>query len=190
MAINRLNPDYPDAGTVQLIPSSVAVGSGSSTVNGNGTVSFSGASSVSLNDVFSATYKNYRILITINDNASNPSDLQFRLRVSSSDASGANYRNHNIFINSSGATGNYGSGTAGTFFYAGVQIAQTQSRGAIEVYSPFETQHTGLVGLGGGGDLTVVAGGRHTLDTSYTGFTIFADAGNIDGSVSVYGYRN
>ncbi len=39
MAINRLNPDYPDAGIVQLMPSSVAVGSGSSTVNGNGQVS-------------------------------------------------------------------------------------------------------------------------------------------------------
>ena len=65
MAINRLNPDYPDAGLVQLMPGSVAVGSGSSTVNGNGQVSFSGASSVSFNDVFSATYDNYKIIFIV-----------------------------------------------------------------------------------------------------------------------------
>jgi hypothetical protein len=153
------------------------------------TTSFSGVASQSINDVFSTLYRNYRILVTIDDNASNPSDLLFRLRVSGSDASGANYRNHNIFINSSGATGNYGSTTASSSWYAGVQIATTQSRGTIEVLSPFETKHTGIAALGGGGDLTIVAGGRHTLDTSYTGFTLFPDAGTIDGTVSVYGYN-
>ena len=153
------------------------------------TTSFSGVASQSINDVFSTTYRNYRILVTIDDNASTPSDLTFRLRVAGADASGANYRNHNIFINSSGVTGNYGSGTTSTFWYAGVQIASTQSRGTIEVLSPFETKHTGFVGIGGGGDLSIVAGGRHTLDTSYTGFTLIPDAGNIDGTVSVYGYN-
>ena len=49
MAINRLNPDYPDAGSVQMMPTSVVVGSGTATTSGNGAVSFSGASSVSLN---------------------------------------------------------------------------------------------------------------------------------------------
>ena len=172
-------------GLVLIKPSSVVGG----TDNGKGTVSFSAASTVSLNDVFSSTYTNYRILITINDNASNPSDLLLRLRVSNADATGGNYRNHNTYINSSGALGNYGSGTASTAWYCGVQIATTQGRGAIELYSPFLTQHTGLMGLGGGGDLATVSGGRHTLDTSYTGFTIYADAGTIDGLVSVYGYN-
>jgi len=61
-------------GLVLVKPSSVVGG----TDNGKGTVSFSAASSVSLNDVFSATYKNYKIIFTgtgAND------DLKLRLRV-------------------------------------------------------------------------------------------------------------
>jgi len=49
-------------GTRLIIPSSVAVGSGSGSVSTSGTVTFSGASSVSINDVFSATYDTYQIV--------------------------------------------------------------------------------------------------------------------------------
>ena len=45
-----------------VVPSSVAVGSGSGSVATQGTVTFSGASSVSINGCFSSTYDNYRIL--------------------------------------------------------------------------------------------------------------------------------
>jgi hypothetical protein len=153
------------------------------------TTSFTAQTAVSINDVFSSTYRNYKILVTIDDNASNPSDLLVRLRVSNTDASSGNYRNHGTYINYGGGLGNYGSGTSSTGWYVGTQIAQSQGRGTLEIMSPFETKHTGFIGHGGGGDLSVVTGGRHTLDTSYTGFTIYPDAGNIDGTVSVYGYN-
>ncbi len=46
-------------GLVLVKPSSVVNG----TDNGKGTVSFSAQSTVSLNDVFSSTYMNYKIII-------------------------------------------------------------------------------------------------------------------------------
>ncbi len=46
-------------GLVLVKPFSVVGG----TDNGKGTVSFSGATTVSLNDVFSSTYMNYKIII-------------------------------------------------------------------------------------------------------------------------------
>jgi hypothetical protein len=64
VAVSRFNPDYPDAGLVQIVPSSVTVASGSGSANGNGAVEFSGCSSISLNGIFSSSYDNYRILIS------------------------------------------------------------------------------------------------------------------------------
>ena len=46
-----------------IIPSTIANTSGTASIGTNGTVSFSGATTVSLNDVFSSTYMNYKIII-------------------------------------------------------------------------------------------------------------------------------
>jgi len=53
-------------GLVLVKPSSVVNG----TDNGKGTVSFSAVGSVSLNNVFSSTYDNYRIMITLGKSSS------------------------------------------------------------------------------------------------------------------------
>ena len=47
----------------QVVPTSVTVGSGSASTSANGTVTFTGATTVLLNGVFSATYENYLIMI-------------------------------------------------------------------------------------------------------------------------------
>jgi hypothetical protein len=52
-------------GLTQIIPTSVSVGSGSGTVSAGGAVTFSGATSISLNGAFTSTYQNYRLLIYI-----------------------------------------------------------------------------------------------------------------------------
>jgi DNA-directed RNA polymerase specialized sigma54-like protein len=39
------------------------------------------------------------------------------------------------------------------------------------------------------GDVWIGQGGTHTLDTAYTGFTIFPASGTLSGTVSVYGYN-
>ena len=45
----------PLGGLIAIVPTSVAVGSGTGSSSGNGLVTFAGVSSVSLNGVFSAT---------------------------------------------------------------------------------------------------------------------------------------
>jgi len=51
-------------GMKMIVPSSVAVGSGSGSIATQGTVSFSSASSISLNSCFSSTYDSYKIMFT------------------------------------------------------------------------------------------------------------------------------
>jgi hypothetical protein len=47
-----------------IVPTSVAVGSGSGSVSTQGAVTFSGASSVSVNECFNSTYTAYKIILT------------------------------------------------------------------------------------------------------------------------------
>jgi hypothetical protein len=54
------------------------------------TTSFTGVSSQSINSVFSATYTNYQILLTLSA-VSNDTNVSLRLRTGGADASGSNY---------------------------------------------------------------------------------------------------
>jgi hypothetical protein len=185
VAINRLNPDYPDAGIVQLLPSSVAVGSGSGSVGGNGQVSFSGASSVSLNDVFSATYDNYQLVFKNTSTTAN--NVRCRLRVGGSDNSTASSYTTQIIRGASSTASALNLVEAQWDFYSGNTSKSTM---IIHLSDPFLTAETSFAGVGGRSDRAQGLTGFHNQTVSYTGFTILCDAGTITGTVSVYGYRN
>jgi hypothetical protein len=162
-------------GLVLIKPSSVVNG----TDNGKGTVSFSAVSSVSLNDVFSATYNNYLV--------------NMRMRVSGSDNSSTNYTRSSIFQNNTTISGQLISSE--TSFRGIAQMRSGQENfSQFTVINPFASQHTTLIQDStdqvGTANLTQTRR-MHTMTvtTSYTGFTVIAASGNITGSVSVYGYN-
>lgn len=196
MAINRLNPDYPDAGLVQLLPGSVAVGSGSATTGGNGQVSFSGSSNVSVNDVFSSTYLNY--VVYMNFESSNNTDIILRLRVSGSDDSNTNYHTHFQGLSTASSAYNASSSSGATSFYLTSSDNTTSVKSVeLKVMNPFATERTMFLGnqiysalnkanpYKGGFCL-----GAFNNSTSFTGFTIIPNAGTLTGTVSIYGIRN
>ena len=197
MAINRLNPDYPDAGLVQLVPSSVAVGSGSSTVNGNGQVSFSGVSSVSLNGIFSSTYDNYKIVLSLSA-MSAQTRVQARLRASGTDTSGTDYHTYGIGIDNSMTTKttNLNSTTSWGFAEGNASDGNIVVS-YIELANPFLAvktkgieQYAGITSSGSAFAISMNCQLFHQLTTSYDGLTIFPASGTITGAISVYGYRN
>ena len=139
MAINRLNPDYPDAGLVQLVPTSIAVGSGSGSVNGNGQVSFSGSSSVSINDVFSSVYQNYKILLEYSTGTAG-TGVDLKLRVNGADAStNYNYQALTVDGTSVGASRTTG---ATTGFQISITGTAAQNFAEITLINPFLTATT------------------------------------------------
>jgi len=194
VAINRLNPDYPDAGLVQLVPSSIAVGSGSGSINGNGSVSFSGASSVSVNDCFSSTYNNYKILIDV-DATDADAGLSARMRVSGADNSSSNYRWSSGYVpmtTTSTIAGQNGSGLGTSFRWFAVS-SSGRSISSIDLFNPFtaeETQYVGNYQQIASNQYAQFVAGNTSVTTSYTGFTIFPTAGTITGNITIYGYRN
>ena len=85
-------------GLVTMTPTSIAVaGAGSSaSINSDGGVDFTSATSLSLNGVFTSGYDNYLLVIFHEwSGASGGVDITCRLRAAGSDASGSNYTYQN-----------------------------------------------------------------------------------------------
>jgi hypothetical protein len=179
------------AGLKLLVPTSVAVGSGSGSVGTNGTVTFTGASSVSLNGVFSTTYENYMIQLFYK-NTVGQSYTALRYRVAGADDTNSVYDSRTTYMASGsiGVTdqpnltsqrisygdnnGNYHTINISRPFTADktyIKVASTNSNGANETYAE---DYFGVF----------------QNATSFTGFTIFPAANNLTGTISVYGFKN
>ena len=85
-----------ELGLSLITPTSITAtgGSATSSISSTGTVSFTSASAISLNGVFSATYENYRVIFK-GSLTTGSQDLKLRLRSSGSDNSTSNYFYYN-----------------------------------------------------------------------------------------------
>jgi hypothetical protein len=156
------------------------------------TTSFSAVASQSINNVFSATYDNY--FISLNYLTSVLANQTWRLRVSGTDATGANYQSSLVGINAAG-TGRNSTINAGTSWQLNSSpiTAQKTTSSSINIFNPFAADWTTVNLMNVGVDSAPVSfartgGENHNLATSYDGFTIITDSGTMTGSVSVYGY--
>jgi hypothetical protein len=165
------------------------------------TTSFSGVVTQSINDVFSATYDRYRILVEGTNASTSAVSILMRMRVSAADNSSSNYRWTTVYQrDNSGAPTVAGEGSNGTttsFSLAGLSsTAGYPSPLSVELVNPFAAKHTsmsyqnyyydqtGPLGIG------YVGSGAMTVTTSYTGFTLISSPStNMTGTVSVYGYN-
>jgi hypothetical protein len=184
------------AGLRMVVPTSVAVGSGSGSVDANGAITFSGASSVSINGCFSSAYQNYRIVT----NLTTPSaalSVSWRLRVSGTDAAtNYGYASQYAYISINAGGQEVNGGNALTSFPRLVHGSTTGGgSSSADVYRPFEAVETIATGVGMDYDTNTGAvlfqkGWRHTTASSYDGFTLIPSTSTITGTVRVYGYKN
>jgi len=194
MTRSRQTADWGSrAGLAKIVPSSVAVGSGTGSASTTGLVTFSGCSSVSLNDVFSATYDNYQIVVECDGSASD--QIRMRLRVSGSDlTSGYNAEmkfaafgsNSNTFNDNANATDRWILGLT-------PNGADGRFSSSVNICNPFASKAKTINGLstgtkGGAYRGFAIFGGDVGGTTSYSSFTIYPASGNITGTISVYGY--
>jgi hypothetical protein len=156
---------------------------------------FTTVASVSLNNVFTSDYDNYRILIRVTASTGAGTDNTFtmRLRAAGTDSS-ANYV-HQRF-GAQGATTFAGANTSGTddWFggFAAVNATMYYSQ-TIDIFGPQLAAPTVASAYTCELDSTAtsvqVFAMRHTASTSYDGFTFFTNQTNMTGTVWVYGYR-
>jgi hypothetical protein len=152
------------------------------------TTTFSAVSSQSINNVFSATYDNYLLLVEGVGSAAS-GDFEFRLRVGGVDASGAsdyvvpslyNAQNSSTVANLGGAP--QSSGVLG--FTSNERFVTTST-----IFNPFLSQPTFNTFHNYGANYQIWGGTRHALTTSYTGLTLIVSTGSITGTASIYGFK-
>ena len=179
-------------GMFPVVPSSVVLAAGTSSVSANGMITLTGATNVSLNGVFSSGYKNYRILFEMATASAVPG-TQFRLRANGTDASGAaDYAwigpraiNWNgISIN--GTTGGSSWGIFDTYSGGSIQVL------VMDVFRPMDTINTKYnmnsyhysASLG-----TSYYAGHHKQNVAYDGFS-YLNTVAFDGTMQVLGYNS
>jgi len=156
------------------------------------TSTFSTASSHSIDNCFSATYTNYKIVINLSAVTGSNIDFLVRLRVSSSDAT-TNYKTVRQFANGTSIT--VDTDPTGTDDWTLGFITGTGTdvhSGTIDLFNPFSATTTnGLTSFNGeygAAHYLIACDWANTNATSYDGITFFPASGTISGTVSVYGY--
>jgi hypothetical protein len=158
------------------------------------TTSFSGVASQSINTVFSATYTNYQILLTLSA-VSNDTNVSLRLRTGGADASGSNYNVGGLEIMTTATGPNlYRRQNDTSAFFMNVDAGQSSDYYStrFDLFNPFNAKRTtgvfqSMASTQAGTFASYVGGINHTLETSYDSITFFPEAGTFSGTISIYG---
>jgi hypothetical protein len=177
-------------GLVQVIPTSVTVGSGSGSVNSKGTISLSGVSSAKINGCFSSTYDNYKITVAgLNTATTGVAGISFRF-VKSTVESTSNYFYTFIYAGNSGGPSRTYAGSQ-SIWSAGA-LGDYESSVIWDIIEPFKaasrTNYYGnYTGVASTNNEMGIVNGFHTLTDSYDGFSF--SCGTFTGTIRVYGYN-
>lgn len=152
--------------------------------------SYSGVSAVNMTNVFSSTYKFYRLLDNHYGSVANYTDYRFRENTTDK-ATGYFYGGAGGNFN--GTSFNPASGGSGTTGFTVSQYgAGTQYRAmmVMDIYRPDATQGviTG-VGYGDWDNRAYTLSGRNIAMTNFTGISIWTGTGTMTGDYALYGYN-
>ena len=168
-----------------VAPTSIANSGGSASTTGI-TTTFTGVTSLSLNGIFSATYRNY--LMICNYSSSSDVYTEFRLRSSGTDATGSNYDRQ--LIQAYGGSLNASSNIDVSSWRFGWGLSTARSLVQSLVSNPFLAVATNITHIYTTQSEIGTNGGDHDLATSYDGFTIYPISGNFTGTIQVFGYKD
>lgn len=182
---------FTSAGVSIYSPTAVTVASSSGLTFISGSALTGAATSV--NNCFSATYLNYRVVI--NAAVTDGSRIRLRWRVGGTDNTSAKYSYVNFgqnttsgayFDNSPGLDVGFHAWTTGADGATGMSFG-------FDVFTPFAAfaTHIGTSGPWQANNANgCINSGVFTDATSFDGFTLFPTANNLTGSVKIYGYAN
>lgn len=180
---------FPNSGMILMRPTSIVVAGVGATasIGVNGSVTFTSATSLSLNGVFTSGYDNY--MVVMRDNSSATTQYFYRLRTAGTDASGANYTYQ--YIQADGTTVNGARTSSATAGWCGYSSSTQRSGQTVYLYGPNLAQPTAVrsvsvVGADSGRILDNAS--THSVSTAYDGITIYPNSPTtFSGLVSVYG---
>lgn len=181
------------SGMIPVKPVSVAVAGGTASVSTNGTVTFTAATSISLNGCFTAAYRDYVIQIDVTTSSGGVTTTEnFRMRASGTDLTSA-YYGSSWSHNSNGGSNAFGGSNNGAqwhFTYSDGTYNVGGWNSTIRISNPqvavqtLAEHHSFSINNGHGSSIGSVWVNN---SNSYDGFTIFPGSGTITGKITVYG---
>jgi hypothetical protein len=173
---------------IEAIEGYLLTGTGKNGLTHINTTSFTTASAVQLDNVFTSTYKNYRIIWKATP--SQTQGQQIRFCTGGTPQTAANYSQQNTdfttattYLRGSGAQ-QIDIGAAGG---VGAPYAVVS---CVDIVEPQVSDKTYMVGSSWRFFANTLVMGSYEATASFDGIRIFATAGTFTGTVSVYGYRD
>ena len=153
------------------------------------TQTFSAVSSVSVNNCFTGTYDNYRIVLR--GTSSTATALLFRLRLSGTDnATGSSYSTQILDVQLTTIAGDRNTTSDGRI---GAIASTLQTLCIADFAMPAVAVATGFISQSNfpnGNSAIHHTAGTHNQTVAYDGISIFPSAGTFSGTVRIYGYKN
>jgi hypothetical protein len=178
-------------GSVLMADSAEATGLKWGALSGGGLVfiqkgSFTSSTGVNVNDCFSSTYDNYRILLKVSGTSPTNGEVRLRMRSGGSDNTASSYNYQRLYAQTTSVGGSSATNQSSSILGSwNVDLSQI----VTDMFSPFKAENTGFVSVSSYNQTHIDNfSGAHKVASSFTGFTMFPDAGNITGEVWVYGY--
>jgi len=179
---------YFTSAGVSIFYPSAATATASGLVLVQAETSFSAASSYSANNVFTSTYRNYRIIFNTTEGAGS---VTMKLRAAGTDTT-TNYNSYNVYGTSANLFANNALGTDEWYLCDMTTAADGSGFGVIDILGPqvaFPTTFSGqFYGASGADNYFYVDTGRQNSTTQFDGFTILSTTTGMTGTYTVYGY--
>jgi hypothetical protein len=177
--------DSTGAVVASVSPTGNIVGSGMTLVN---STSFSGVTAVNFDNVFTSSFRNYRIMITISQSATTV--LNFRYRTGGTNNTTSNYLSNSLGITNwslGGVVSSVPAGSSAEISYATAGVSQTYTG---DILLPQVTTRTILNGFGLSQDEARWRPQLFNGNTQFDGIAIYPATGNITGNISIYAYKD
>lgn len=187
LKVAAINNPSASSGGLAISASGNVTGAGLDLIT---TQSFSAVSSVSINSCFSATYENYRVLLSLS--SASTCDILCRMRASGSDTTTSTYN------------WAYSRGGRSTLSDGGAALADSKwiihstttgyvSQYHLDIYRANTNGQVGMISQAfayDGGYVITARGGNCTQATAHDGITVYTSTGTMTGSLRIYGHRN
>jgi hypothetical protein len=189
--MSRARDNAKQGGMALITPSSVNVSNGTASVLSNGSIVFSSTTGFTINNCFSSSYDNYKIIIG-NISASAGNLLSYQMS-SGGSAVGTSTYSHQRNYTQGTSTGGERTGptTNSNFSYVGTGALNYVS---CEIMNPFLPTVTKTISHGNYSDPSFpyyidIFNGYHSTAASYDGIRIFS-VSTLSGTIRIYGYNN
>jgi hypothetical protein len=141
-----------------------------------------------VNNVFSSTYDNYKIVLN-GRAASGQIGFYYQNSSNGTAAAGSNYAYSSFYVASNGASGVNFTSTGNTLAIVGQWLGSSDDVWTLEVANPaIASKITTGTFSGTYGATTTTGSFSHSVSTAYDGFRISTPS-NWTGTISTYGYR-